>query len=252
MPKLDRNANNKQRLRRNAQRMRTEALFNLADGGGLMVNGDSQLTISLDGPSLALSNLGISVAEDGIGPTELGIVTTKGDLLTFDTAPTRLPVGADGLVLTADDAEPTGLKWAAFTVNLISGGGLQNVSDEYGILLDGGTLSLSGSGLRVAADGIGKDELGILTTKGDLVTFSTEPIRLGVGSNGQVLSADSASAGGMKWASVLGASGGTLAFYGGTEVTKPTVTGLKGGNLALGSLLTALAGLGLVTDSSGI
>ena len=39
-----------------------------------------------------------------------------------------------------------------------------------------------------------------LTTKGDLLTFSTVLARLGVGSDGQVLTADSASTPGIKWA----------------------------------------------------
>jgi hypothetical protein len=40
-----------------------------------------------------------------------------------------------------------------------------------------------------------------LTTKGDLFTFSTVNARLGVGANGTVLTADSAEATGLKWAS---------------------------------------------------
>jgi hypothetical protein len=44
--------------------------------------------------------------------------------------------------------------------------------------------------------------------------------------------------------------GTTLGFYGATAATKPTVTGSRGGNAALASLLTALATLGLITDSS--
>jgi hypothetical protein len=43
-----------------------------------------------------------------------------------------------------------------------------------------------------------------------------------------------------------------LGFYGHAASVQPTVTGLKGGNAALGSLLTALSGMGLVIDSSGI
>lgn len=39
-------------------------------------------------------------------------------------------------------------------------------------------------------------------------------------------------------------------FYGTTPVVKPTVTGAKGSNAALASLLTALAAVGLITDSS--
>jgi hypothetical protein len=43
-----------------------------------------------------------------------------------------------------------------------------------------------------------------LTTKGDLFTFSTANARLGVGTNGQVLTADSAEATGLKWATAGG------------------------------------------------
>jgi hypothetical protein len=41
-----------------------------------------------------------------------------------------------------------------------------------------------------------------------------------------------------------------VGFFGATAVAKPTVTGSRGGNAALASLLTALASLGLITDSS--
>jgi len=44
--------------------------------------------------------------------------------------------------------------------------------------------------------------------------------------------------------------GGASGFNGSAPIAKPTVTGAKGGNAALGSLLTALAAYGLVTDSS--
>ena len=43
---------------------------------------------------------------------------------------------------------------------------------------------------------------------------------------------------------------GNVGFYNASPAAKPTVTGSRGGNAALASLLTALAGLGLLTDST--
>jgi hypothetical protein len=43
---------------------------------------------------------------------------------------------------------------------------------------------------------------------------------------------------------------GDSGFYGTSPIAKPTVTGSKSGNAALASLMTALADLGLVTDST--
>lgn len=42
-------------------------------------------------------------------------LTTKGDLYGFSTDNDRVPVGADGLVLTADASSPTGVAWSAGT-----------------------------------------------------------------------------------------------------------------------------------------
>ncbi len=41
-----------------------------------------------------------------------------------------------------------------------------------------------------------------------------------------------------------------IGFFGATAIVKPTVTGSRGGNAALASLLTALANLGLITNST--
>lgn len=43
---------------------------------------------------------------------------------------------------------------------------------------------------------------------------------------------------------------GAVGFFGAQPTTKPTVAGSRGGNAALTSLLNALSGLGLITDSS--
>lgn len=43
-----------------------------------------------------------------------------------------------------------------------------------------------------------------------------------------------------------------VGFFGGSAATKPTITGSRGGNAALAALLTALASLGLITDSTTV
>jgi len=43
---------------------------------------------------------------------------------------------------------------------------------------------------------------------------------------------------------------GNVGFFGAAAAAKPAITGSRGGNAALASLLTALAGLGLITDNT--
>jgi hypothetical protein len=73
-----------------------------------------------------------------------------------------------------------------------------------------------------------------LTTKGDLYTYSTTDTRIGVGANDTVLTADSSTATGLKWAAPAGASQDfTLLNAGGTALTGAqtiTVSGISGKN----------------------
>jgi hypothetical protein len=49
---------------------------------------------------------------------------------------------------------------------------------------------------------------------------------------------------------VIGRTGDRIAFYGATPIVKGTITGAKGGNVALANLLTYLASIGILTDST--
>jgi hypothetical protein len=74
---------------------------------------------------LNVDNLGNVFVGEGGGSSPL---TTKGDLYTYDTADTRLPVGLDTQVLLADSSTPTGLRWGTNTTPPASG--------YYGAFLD--------------------------------------------------------------------------------------------------------------------
>ena len=47
----------------------------------------------------------------------ISTITTKGDLLGYDTALNRIPIGTNNQVLTADSAQALGLKWATPTAS---------------------------------------------------------------------------------------------------------------------------------------
>jgi hypothetical protein len=83
-----------------------------------------------------------------------------------------------------------------------------------------------------------------LTTKGDIFTFTTIDARLGVGANGTVLTADSAEATGLKWATPSGGS----PFASDISVNSLTV-GKGGGSV---STNTALGVNALSSNSTGV
>lgn len=123
------------------------------------------------------------------------------------------------------------------------------VSDFQGIAADrGGTIGIGGwtdTGQTVAR------AFGVIAGKKSNLTSSDTTGYLALGANLTAV-------GYKEYVRIDGSAGVTLVkvatdklgFWGATPVVRPTVTGAKGSNLALGSLLTALAAMGIVVDSS--
>ena len=131
------------------------------------------------------TNNKLYVNTDG-GTTWMDItpLTTKGDIYTYSTVPARLAVVYESRVLGTNSSETTGLQW----LGRAGTGDLADVADA----------EATGSSSSVPyGDHVHK--LGILTTKGDLIGYSTLPARLDVGANGTVLTADSTAATGLAW-----------------------------------------------------
>ncbi|HEY1242228.1 MAG TPA: hypothetical protein VGF16_16805 [Bryobacteraceae bacterium] len=197
-----------------------------------LANDDRNWSGDVNGGGHTLSNVIIagSVTAGMPDPT-----TTLGDLIVRGPGapPTRLGVGSNGQVLTADSTQTLGVAWktpvAASPVASVFGrtGAIVATKDDYSVSQITGALADPTS------------------TKGDLLARGASQInRLGVGADGLVLTADSANALGVSWkpaaggvATVFGRSGAVIAKT--DDYTAAQVTG------AVPNTVQVVAGAGM-------
>lgn len=203
-----------------------------------------------------------------IAAGDIGL-TTKGDLITYSTVLARLGVGADGTVLTADSAQTTGLKWSAASAGTVTSVGLSLpsfITVSGSPVTGSGTLtgtlaSQTANKVFVSPDNVSgaptfrallPRDLGI-NTKGDLLAAdsATTLARIPVGTNGQVLQADSTATGGVSWLTITGT--GTVTSVDMTVPSGFTISGnpiTAAGTLALG--LSSQTGRKFLASNAGV
>ena len=104
-----------------------------------------------DGGVLYFISASAAIYFDFVQAGAVSPLTTKGDVYTFSTSDTRLGVGANNTILTADSAEATGLKWAT-----PSSGGMTSLAS--------GSFSASGTAFDISSISDSYNELWLYLT----------------------------------------------------------------------------------------
>lgn len=91
-----------------------------------------------DGGVLYFTSASAAIYFDFVQAGAVSPLTTKGDLYGFGSSDARIPIGANGTILTADSTESLGLKWAAAA----SGGGMTLINTPSGTTLTGSSVTI--------------------------------------------------------------------------------------------------------------
>ena len=182
----------------------------LLAAGGLDVN-EANLTHNNIGGILGITKGGTGQTTAAAAFAALSPLSTKGDLLGFGTAHARIPIGANGQVLTADSTQTLGVKWTT------AGGGA-----AVGAAVSGGTI---GSLLYVGASNLlAQDNANFF------VDYTNK--RLGIGTNSPAFPLDvrgSSNAVGLDCANAVGnqwitlTTAGRAGFYGTIETAAAAI-----------------------------
>ena len=183
----------------------------------------ANVNVAVADPGSASGRVDVTISSTGGGSGMVDPTTTKGDVIVRGPSITgRLPVGADGQVLTADSTQSLGVKWGAAS----GSGAVASVFGRTGAVV-AATGDYSAAQVTNAVDrsqtysdpmwltGLNWSKiiaaptflLDPTTTKGDLVVRGASAIsRLPVGGDGAILVADSTQALGVRWGASLPSS----------------------------------------------
>lgn len=218
----------------------------IGDAGITLVDGSALVFRAADDIWVPGSTGGLPITADD-GTNTASIALTAHDLILSNTLDagsvlkSSLNLGNDGLVevkanggvlFNVNGATSPGAGGGFYVNDPVSGGtygGGIFLNSKYAIDL---TTNSGTSYLQCLASGGGSTNL-----------HGSGQVNIGAGSG-------SLSIGGGNGDITIAGNANTLGFFSTTPVAQPTVTGSRGGNAALTSLLAALGNLGLVIDSS--
>lgn len=170
-----------------------------ATSGNLLVaDGSSWVTKSVSGDLTLAATGAATIANSAVTLAKMADLATQ-QFIGRNTAGTGVPeslsMSTARTMLSINNVENTALSTWAGSTNLTTLGTITTG------VWNGTAIGISKGGTGQATQTAGFNALSPLTTKGDLIGFDTgNNVRIPVGTNGYILTADSTATGGFKWA----------------------------------------------------